>query len=481
MTDNLPSEAYAQQCFERGAQLVQAQMLGSAQEQFEAALVAYPAHRDAALGLAFVLRNQGRYSAAADVLERFLTAIGPDVGTVLSVVQFLRECQLRERAFALWERHLGNDARAVSQFLGAELAASLGDFERAADLFDACLQSDPSHAGALFRRAHVGRIAADAPYRRQLSACVAAADQAAPALRIAALYASAKLAADDGRIAQQMDALAAAKTIQRRIGAWDVAAWRRWVDSASRAPIDVPSSHSPGQEVVFIVGLPRTGTTLLARLLAEQNGIVDRGELPWFEHVLAGAPPSLYLAHLRQDDQAASRYIDKNPLNFRYLGWIAQIFPQAHIVCCTRDPRDSALSAYEQYFAHDDLAWSTSWENILAFQHGYQQLMRTWSHRLGRRLHRVAYEALVNDPHRVVKEVLRAIGVPSDQAVSASPAQGGAIATASVWQARQAVTTGSVQRWRRHTELPTELLARYGDQAQPQDWDEAMLCAKPSE
>lgn len=474
----------AQHCFERAVRALRGNRTGLAEEEFRAALTLVPTHRDAAMGLAFGLRNLGRYHAAADVLERYLAAIGGDRDESLRIVYFLRECQLRERAFAVWQRWLVDDDRAASHFIGGELAASMGAFERAAAEFDQCLQADPAHAGAWFRRAHVGRIAPDDPFRERLRACLTANADGAPTLRVALLYATAKLAADDGRLDAQMQALReakalakhahAAQTITQRTdapsrGGWDGDAWRRWVDAECAVRLDDVASAAPGREAIFIVGLPRTGTTLLTRLLSQRCGYADRGELPWFEQVVRGAPPAMYLAHLRQDDAPAAGYIDKNPLNFRYLTWIARVFPEARVICCTRDPRDSALSAYEQFFAHPDLAWADAWEDIFAFQDGYRRLMRRAQDELGSRLQQVTYESLVRDPQQVLSEVSRCLGMP-DRRHDPQQVPSAAIATASVWQARQQVSTASVQRWRRYGALLPELLAHYGDQAQARGW-----------
>ncbi|HJU38605.1 MAG TPA: sulfotransferase, partial [Tahibacter sp.] len=208
----------------------------------------------------------------------------------------------------------------------------------------------------------------------------------------------------------------------------------------------------------FIVGMPRSGTTLVASLLGRNKDVRNRNELNWIAALAAnlGATPSaaalasaaaLYRAQLVQDDEPARCYVDKNPLNLRHLGLVAAMLPDARIVHVRRDARDTALSLWSQHFAHDDMRWAYDVADIAAYRRGCDALMDHWRATLALPVFDLDYEALVADSGATVARLAAFLGVGSEQR---DAPDGEAIATASVWQARQAVYASSVGRWREY-------------------------------
>jgi hypothetical protein len=223
-----------------------------------------------------------------------------------------------------------------------------------------------------------------------------------------------------------------------------------------------------GGDVVLVIGMPRSGTTLLAARLGQHPDIADRGELPWLAMLDRSAiGAATYLRHLRQDDAPRARYIDKNPLNFRFLHTAAREFPRLRILHCRRDPRDVAVSCYTQFFPHPDMQWAFAWDDILRFQQDYRRTIEQRPHEIA--WMDVDYEDRVSAPEPTLQRVVAFLGLGWNEHVLAIPAAG-VVNTASVWQARQPVHRRSVHRWRAtaaHTEL---LLAAYGDQDEPANW-----------
>ena len=177
-----------------------------------------------------------------------------------------------------------------------------------------------------------------------------------------------------------------------------------------------------------------------------------------------------YLRHLHQDDEARPRYLDKNPLNFRYLDMVAREFPRARILHCRRDPRDTALSCKHAIFrARRHGAWSSSWDDIIESQRRYRELIE--ARPTGIAWLDVDYAALIASPEAVLRQAIGFLGLEWDERVLATP-EDGAIGTASIWQARQPLHTRSIGRVARNTCTTSSLCwTTYGDGREPAGWN----------
>jgi hypothetical protein len=154
---------------------------------------------------------------------------------------------------------------------------------------------------------------------------------------------------------------------------------------------------------------------------------------------------AIYMGHLRQDDAPARCYIDKNPHNFRHLGLVQALMPQARVIFCRRDRRDTALSIWSQLFAHQDVDYAYDFADIAAFAAGHDRLMEHWQRTLRLPILELHYEDLVAGPEETLRRLRGFIGIDGEEA---APGAATAISTASVWQARQPVYRGAVGRWR---------------------------------
>ena len=164
-------------------------------------------------------------------------------------------------------------------------------------------------------------------------------------------------------------------------------------------------------------------------------------------------PPSA----ARQDDTDALWFIDKQPLNFLHIDLLLALFPQARIVHCLRDARDTALSTWMQHFAGAEMGYAYDFADIAAVAQGCGKLMAQACRRYPASIRCVRYEDLVEDPDRVIGTLAAWIGVEAR-----TVPDGGAtvvISTASAWQARQPVSTRSVGRWRNYAPHLPELSA----------------------
>ncbi|MGH8117096.1 MAG: tetratricopeptide repeat-containing sulfotransferase family protein [Rhodanobacteraceae bacterium] len=439
-----------------------------------AAVAGAPAREDAAMLLARVLQSQGRLRAAAESLLDVCAANGFEPAMSLRAATFARQCDRHAVAARICAGALARSPLPPELLvLAGNVAREAGDFGAARVRYLAALD-----AGVDLERQHVlGALANTRRYDDPADPDIArfarhfADAQHSPRSRASAGFALAKAQGDLAEYAAASATLRQANGFVHATWPWSACAWRSFV--AARRGESVGASGATARHdfvPVFVVGVPRTGTTLTATLLARASGARDRGELRTLrfiaEHLVAGGhlgnrsalaeAAELYRKLAVQDDPPARWYLDQDPMNFRYLHVAAAMFPQARIIHLRRDRRDTALSLWSQDFAHPDLAFAYDVDDIAAFLTGHDALMAHWKQAVPVPIHELDYEALVRDPDGTLAELCRFIDAPF-HAAGAPRDDAAPVQSASVWQARQPVYTTSVGRWRHYAPYVPEL------------------------
>lgn len=454
-----------------------------AEQMFREVIAAEPSHADAPLALAFMLREQGRLKAACEsVLALWKRHPRTRMGDARTL-HFLQECQRHAEAEEISQTVLDanpRDAELLS--MTGEISLTLGRFGSARRRLRLAVELDPRMAAAWLRLAYTHKFTrADDP-DLQLLQEAQQRDDLGESAYLCAAFGLGKALDDLGERRQSAQVLRKANAQCRAMFPWDARGWQRFVEMQLRTRVPLPVPVDERLVPVFIVGLPRSGTTLVASQLARHPEVCNRSELNWISALAAklGPAPSagalttashVYRAQLRQDDAPVRCYIDKNPLNFRHLGLIAAMFPNARIIHCRRDVRDTALSLWGQHFAHDDMNWAYDFADIAGYARGYQQLMEHWRKVLPLRVLELDYESLVSNTAANMTRLYTFLGLPAPPAAPpagdkpaprSADAPRDAIATASVWQARQAVYSSSVARWRGYAEFVPEIEQVFG-------------------
>jgi tetratricopeptide (TPR) repeat protein len=235
---------------------------------------------------------------------------------------------------------------------------------------------------------------------------------------------------------------------------------------------------SASERPLFVLGMPRSGTTLVEQILASHpqvHGGGERPEIPALAARLAGeagagyarAVAALdsagaarlaeeYLATLLRLDAQALRVTDKLPANFLYLGLIATILPRARIIHCERDPRDICLSIYFQKFAPQH-EYACRLEDIADYYRAYRRLIAHFRAHVPNPWLDVAYESVVAAPEREARRLIAFCDLPWDRACAHPERTERLVQTASNWQVRQPVYRQALARWRHYAELAPEL------------------------
>lgn len=252
---------------------------------------------------------------------------------------------------------------------------------------------------------------------------------------------------------------------------------------------NAPRAAISDDRMVFIVGMPRSGTSLVEQILASHPHVYGAGELwelelvlrrgigegretPPYPHYLPGLDPEglerlaqAYLTALPKAAGNAVRVTDKMPHNFEHVGMIPLLFPNARIIHCRRDPRDTCLSCYTQNFVEGN-AYSYDLANCGHFYRQYHDLMKHWKQVLNYPFLELHYEDLVTAPEPTVKGLLDFCGLEWDDACLRFHENRRVVHTASYRQVKEPFHTRSVGRWRAYEPFLAPLLGELGDLAE---------------
>lgn len=448
-----------------------------------------PGDAASAFALASMLKDRGCMASAAAVVRACLAEPSNerDPDLAIRAIELLDECDRKADAAAIAEntiRAIPADAR-LHAYAGM-LQIQLGEFEIARQHYLFALQHD---RGAWEWHVPIGLASAqryesgEHPDLALLRGGLRR-DGLSEKARAELHFALGKAHDDFGDYPQAAQHFREGNTRAHRLTKWTRKSWRRAVEARLASK---PIAHvlEPVTEFtpVFIVGMPRSGTTLLAELLSRHPRTCNRGELPWIAKLaalpaLSGNPgradlqqaAESYAARSRQDDAGDARwFIDKQPLNFRYVDLMLALFPDARIIYCHRSSRDTALSLWMQCFLEDVQGYAYDFGDIDLVMRDCERLMTHWQDRWPDAIRAVQYEELVADTHAVIESLAGWIGFPpSRDAAPATAASTSAISTASLWQARQPIHSRSVGRWKQYIGCLPEL-SRFADNPSASD------------
>jgi Tfp pilus assembly protein PilF len=427
--------------------------------------------------------NRGQWRSAADALEQACALAPSDAGSLVGYAMALIATQDLQGASEVRDTLLRDfSARPETHLIAGHIDKISGRFADAVDSYRRALSVDPDQTAALFNLVDLQTPGLTDPLTIHLEGLLrapslSARDSADVHFALARIHEAAGQA--DRAFALYRDANSAiASAMKRTASAYEPKAAE---EHAGRI-IDVFRSDTMGaslerldlgMRMIFVVGLPRSGTTLVERILSAHPRVAGAGELPFMQECLTrlldaaasegarilspdNARGRRFLERLRNEyldglferDVDGEHVIDKLPANFSAIGLIRMLFPDALIVHCNRDPMPNCWSLYSSHFdAH--LPYHTSLDHLAHYHRNiYARLMRHWGTLRAVDIIEVRYEQLVADPEHEIPRLVARCGLPWDPACSSFHGNGQPVYTASAAQARRPMYTTSVARWR---------------------------------
>ncbi len=421
-----------------------------------------------------LLMGKGRRDDAADAYERACKA-GPKTtyGLLCGAKAKSLEDRPREAEQRL-RRLLARDGKSAEAHLVLGLLLNEdGRFDEAAASFERALALAPLQATAHHGLVTSRRLTeADRPLLARIVARLAGPPMPDPQ-RMTLHFAAGKALDDLKDYAGAIQHFDVANGIRRRLSPFDRVEFERRIGRLiARFTPDFFASHSgmhagaggDDETAVLVLGMPRSGTTLIERIVSSHPQVAGAGELAfWNERASglvdapvdtiaerAGAVRDDYLRLLRTIGPDALRVTDKMPFNFLWIGLVHLLFPRARVVHCRRNPVDTCLSMYSTYFAQH-WGFASDRGDLAAYYRQYLRLMDHWRAVLpADRLVDVDYEDATRDPEATARRLIAFCGLPWDPACLSPERNPDAVRTASKWQARQPIYRTSVERWRNY-------------------------------
>jgi tetratricopeptide (TPR) repeat protein len=456
----------------------------------DAALAAYrrslalkEVYPEASLNLAIALERLGQ---VAEARGHALAALRfrPDYADAISLLGKLAEREGNsEEAIRLLEKAVALDPKAIAAQNNLGLAHKhMGDFDLAEAAFKKAITLNPQGADLHANYAEIHRYEPGDPHKEQMETLVANPDQPARE-RFPLCFALAKACEETGALDASFDWLVEANHLRKSVFSYDPAdtdiEFRNVVDLANNLrsqsgmrPIE--SSLSP----VFIVGLPRSGTSLIEQVLASHPRVHGAGELNYlnefFEPLCSadvpGAPTHgslkafarTYLVELAKRAGPASFVTDKMPLNFRWIGPLLSLFAGARIFHITRDPVATCWSMFKRNFTSTGNGFAYDLQDLADYHRQYCQLMRTWHEMFPGRILDISYETFVDDLQGETRSILAELGLDWDPACLDFHKTKRSVLTWSATQVRQPLYKGSSESWKEfagHLKPLTDALA----------------------
>ena len=441
----------------------------------------------------YLLAN-GQHREALEAANLAFELDPKDVPTLNTLGTLLSHCGEHDRAVSCFESAVKTlDAKSVSanrfspQFRGElffNMAVSLqfaGQFDRAERAYESAIGLVPTLFRAHSALASLRGQTQQENHLERLTALKPDAVSASDKLHLG--HAIAKELEDIGEYPAAFESLVWAKQAQA-----EKVQYNRAHDSELFAAVrntykKALSSEHPNQgytsnEPIFIVGLPRSGTTLVEQILASHSSVFAAGELQNFPARVKQLSATTSLDNLDVETLQATEgfdmallgrsyidstrprtgntpyFTDKLPLNFLYIGLIKRALPNAKIICLRRDPMDVCLSNYRQLFATNFRYYFYNL-NILdcgRYYIEFDHLMQYWQTVMPGAVYEIQYETLVNQPESEIRNLLQYCELPWEDACLDFSQRRGSVATPSAVQVRSGMYTSAVERWRKYAE-----------------------------
>jgi tetratricopeptide (TPR) repeat protein len=435
---------------------------------------------------ATVLCQYGRLDEALECIQRTI-ALTPDYGGAhFTHATILKALGRNTEALAAFEQaaQLPNTIREDILIGHAALLGEIGRNDEALAAVEKILMEFPSSASAHILRSDMIRFTAADPEIPAMQSLLESKDLRYILDRTLLNFALGKAFLDVGDSAAAFRHLDEGNRLKRNTFAYDSGATAAWMKSiaavSSREAVEsLGRSGFHCDTPIFVIGMPRSGTTLIEQIIASHSSVFGAGELGYVKEIVdrSGGLPDLmtridpdalaemgleYVSRLRKLAGDEPRVVDKMPSNFLYAGFIHMILPDAKMIHVVRDPVDTCFSCYTKLFLGDQ-RFSYDLSEIAQFYKNYETLMGHWRQTIASdNLLEVQYENVVADLEGQARRILEFLSLPWEASVLEFHRSDRVVRTSSLNQVRRPLYGTAIGRWQRHAAHLKPLLAGLG-------------------
>ncbi len=447
----------------------------------EKAIVLEPSNHEWLLQKASCMAKLGKIEALSSLLDHLTTADLENGYQNSTLALLCAHVGRHESALKYYEVAIAKEPNESQHYYNAASSLRfLGRFDKAEKNYNKAIALNPQDYEAYRLRSELRKQTEQSNHVDELSAVVEKTKSDARA-QAQLCYTLAKELEDLGESDRAFHYLNCGAKARRSLMKYDPKGDLRTID-AIRETFNVEfmsETHhgSDNAEAIFVLGLPRTGTTLVERIISSHSEVISAGELNNFslemmrqlQSLVRGSKPNkealvglsatldfkalgeAYINSTRPTTGATRHFIDKLPLNYLYIGLIHLALPKAKIIQLERHPLDTCYAIYKQLFK-DAYPFSYDLEELGHYYLAYRGLMDHWHKVMPGVIHTVRYETLVHDQEGQSRALIDACGLPWQDACLRYYENAQVSTTASAVQVRQPVYTSSVGRWRQYRE-----------------------------
>ncbi|HEY8682646.1 MAG TPA: sulfotransferase, partial [Rhodanobacter sp.] len=461
-----------------GLAALELQQMPQALEYLHRASELYPMRADYVTQFAKALSLVNLSAEAMVLADRALTLLPLDAQTLDTLGVVFTRANAHERATALYDRAVALAPNHPNyRYNLAKSLVFLGDMDAAERELEACLALAPWYWGAHLTLSQLRKQSREHNHLERLHALLpkSAENQAAQMNLHLALAKEYEDLADHPRAFEHLAAGKAAGHANRQYSPQRDEALFETITRTSPEP-QPASAGLATEEPIFIIGMPRSGTTLVERIISSHPDVHAAGELQnfplAFKRASGSQTPYLldsdtferarnmnwqqlgadYLSSTRPDTGFKPRFIDKLPHNFLYVGAIANALPNARIICLRRDPMDTCLSNFRQLFSHGSPYHDYSYDllDIGRYYILFDRLMAHWKRTFPGRILEVDYETLVDTQEASSRQLIEFCGLPWNDACLHFESNAAPATTASAVQVREPIYRSALKRWKQY-------------------------------
>lgn len=470
---------YAEACNNLGNVLIACGELIEAEACYRKAIALKSGYVEARNNLGTVLSMLGRHAEAMDFFRRAI-ALAPNYAEAhANLGNTLRE--LNQHAGAeeclLQAIALNPDHAAAHNSLGV-VHYELGRIKSAEDCYRKAIALKPDYAQCHYNLSMVRTCTHDDPLFHSLHKLHDTVQNAPDKTYMC--FALAKACEDLMLYDEAFHLYEESNALRKQALGYCIDQDRKLFDSILSAFDKLPEAHplpARGTMPILIVGMPRSGTTLVEQILASHSEVAGAGELDTLsrlsqQHFIDAphtdtAEPSRIISSDYLDElasmQTGFRFItDKMPLNFRWLGFLLSSLPGIRIVHVTRDPMAVCFSNFRQFFPATGMAFSCNLADLAAYHGLYENLMRFWKQKFPGRIHELNYERLTENQEDETRKLLAYCGLEWQERCMEFEKSERAVRTASAAQVRKKLYRGSSEAWRNYEKHLAPLLHGLG-------------------